>query len=501
MAETKEIKPAGPSVMAIFGAAGDLTKRLLIPSLYNLRKQKLVPDEFAIVGFARTALSEEEFRERMEEDVKKFVGADADTSVISWLMERLYYIKAEFHDEDGYRRLKQKLEECDKTHQTKGNYSFYLATAPEFFLEATQHINKVGLFQQCDGCWRRLVVEKPFGHDWESARQLNHDLADLLREDQIFRIDHYLGKETVQNILALRFANGIFEPIWNRRYIDHVQITVAETVGVETRGGYYDTAGALRDMVPNHILQLISLTAMEPPISFAADPVRNEQVKVLQAIRPMKAEDVSSNAVRGQYGSSSDGKMPAYRSESRVSPQSITETFVAAKLLVDNWRWADVPFYLRTGKRLPKRVTEIAIHFKRAPFSVFRQTDVDRLRRNVLVLHIQPDEGISLGFEAKIPGPVMRLGEVGLKFAYSDYFGKEARTGYETLLYDVMINDPTLFQRADMVESGWGVVTPLQKAWYGVPAPELPNYEAGSWGPQAADELLTREGRHWRKIE
>ncbi|HZU23064.1 MAG TPA: glucose-6-phosphate dehydrogenase, partial [Terriglobales bacterium] len=364
----------------------------------------------------------------------------------------------------------------------------------------TRRLGDSGLVKQPNGSWRRVVIEKPFGSDLASAKLLNADIKKVLDENQIYRIDHYLGKETVQNMMAFRFGNGIFEPVWNRRYVQHVQITVAETVGVERRGGYFEHAGTLRDMVPNHVMQLISLTGMEPPISFDADAVRDEQAKVIHAIQPMKAEDVLSRAVRGQYG---DGVIEgqgvsAYRAEPGVAADSRTETFVALKLLLDNWRWASVPFYVRTGKRMAERHTEIAIQFRRAPFVLFRDTPVDRLHSNYLVIHIAPDEGISLHFSAKIPGPQMRLGGVDMRFNYADYFGTAPNTGYEILLYDCMIGDQTLFQRADMVEAGWSVVDPLLDVWTALPPRDFPNYPAGSWGPHAADELLARDGTHWR---
>ncbi len=371
------------------------------------------------------------------------------------------------------------------------------------FGEAVRQLGAAGLAQEADGHWRRVIVEKPFGRDLESARALNAEIKQVLGERQIYRIDHYLGKETVQNLIMFRFGNGIFEPIWNRRYIDHVQITAAETVGVELRGGYYETAGALRDMVPNHLFQLVSLTAMEPPISFHADAVRDEQAKVLHGIQPPTPEEVLSMTVRGQYGQgqTEDGPAPPYRAEPDVAPNSSTETFVALKLRIDNWRWADVPFYLRTGKRLPRRVTEIAIQFRRAPFQLFRNTLVESLRTNRLVIRIQPNEGISLRFGAKVPGPIMRMGAVEMDFNYVDYFGSTPSTGYERLIYDCMIGDATLFQRADMVEAGWSVITPVLDVWKALPPRAFPNYEAGSWGPQEADELLARDGREWRKIE
>jgi glucose-6-phosphate 1-dehydrogenase len=351
--------------------------------------------------------------------------------------------------------------------------------------------------------WRRVIIEKPFGHDLESAKALNKQLLRVATECQIYRIDHYLGKETVQNILALRFANGVFEPIWNRRYIDHVQISVAETVGVEKRGGYYDGAGALRDMVPNHIMQLITLTAMEPPISFEANAVRDEQAKILHAIQPFSNEDVLSKTIRGQYGEGiMDGMhVPAYRSEEGVPPDSRTETFVAMRLLIDNWRWAGVPFYLRTGKRLPAHNTHVVIQFRRAPFMLFRETQVENLAPNQMVLHIQPEEGISLRFAAKVPGPAMQLGEVDMDFAYADYFGLTPSTGYERLLHDCMTGDATLFQRADMVEAGWSIVNPVLDVWKALPPRHFPNYPAGTWGPKESDELMERDGRRWRDFE
>jgi glucose-6-phosphate 1-dehydrogenase len=359
-----------------------------------------------------------------------------------------------------------------------------------------------GLAVEGEGHWRRLVFEKPFGNDLHSARELNQRISKTLSEQQIYRIDHYLGKETVQNILVFRFGNGIFEPVWNHRYVDHVQITVAETVGVEKRGGYFDMAGTLRDMVPNHLFQLLSLTAMEPPISFSANAVHDEQSKTLRAIQPFSSEDVLHCAVRGQYGEGeiSGERMPAYRSEPGVPPDSKTETFIALKLQIDNWRWAGVPFYLRTGKRLAERHSEVAIQFKRAPFVLFRDTPVYSLKSNQIVMHIAPDEGVSLRFGAKVPGPQVRVGSVEMDFNYRDYFGAIANTGYEILLYDGMSGDQTLFQRADMVEAGWGVVDPILDVWKALPPRNFPNYAAGTWGPKDGEELIERDGRSWRRI-
>jgi len=494
---------AGPCAAVIFGAAGDLTKRKLIPALCNLAKSKLLPKDFAVVGLARAPLSTEQFRERSRQDIAQFATGAIEPELVNWMLERLYYVAGNFDDPAAYATLRAQLEEIDGRHGTAGNYLHYLATSPDFFAPVVRELDAAGLAREENGRWRRVIIEKPFGRDLDSARALNKEISRVLEEHQIYRIDHYLGKETVQNILVFRLANGIFEPIWNRRYVDHVQVTVAETVGVEQRGNYYDTSGALRDMVSNHILQLLTLIGMEAPISFDADAVRNEQVKVLRAIQPMNHEEVLSRTVRGQYGEGDvNGKrLAGYRTEPKVSPDSRTETFVALKLFIDNWRWAEVPFYIRTGKRLPKRVTEIAIQFRRAPFMLFRKTPVDHLTPNSLVLHIQPTEGISLSFGAKVPGTLLSLGTVNMDFDYADYFGGTASTGYERLLYDCMSGDPTLFQRADMVEASWGVVKPMLDLWQALAPRDFPNYPSGQWGPKAAEELLARDGRKWRNIE
>ncbi len=495
-------RPGDPAVMVIFGAGGDLTSRKLVPALYNLAKQELLSREFAVVGVSHGEMSTEDFRKQVAEDIKHYAGNGANAEIVEWFLRRIYYVTGDFGDKNLYSNLKDFLEKVNQDHSTHGNYFFYLATAPRFFGSIVEQLSAVGLMQEGES-WRRVIIEKPFGHDLESARQLNQQLLKVASEKQIFRIDHYLGKETVQNILAFRFANGIFEPIWNRRYIDHVQISVAETVGVEQRGSYYDHAGALRDMVPNHIMQLISLTTMEPPVSFRADAVRDEQAKILHAIQPLSSEEVLSRAVRGQYGGGTmDGQhVPGYREEGGVDPESKTETFVAMKLLIDNWRWADVPFYIRTGKRLGAQNTHIVIQFRRAPFVLFRDTPVENLMPNQLVLHIQPEEGISLRFAAKVPGPIMRLGGVDMNFEYADYFGTQPSTGYERLLHDCMIGDATLFQRADMVEAGWCVVSPVLDVWKALPPRHFPNYPAGSWGPKEADDLLQDDGRQWRNFE
>jgi glucose-6-phosphate 1-dehydrogenase len=496
-------KPADPCAMVIFGASGDLTRRKLIPALYNLARAQLLSREFAVVGIARSPMSTEDYRKKVSEDMKQFATGDVDPDLWEWFVRRLYYLSGNFDDPATYPKLKELLAKIDKDHSTHGNYFYYLATAPDAFGPIVESLAANSLMDQSNDHWRRVIIEKPFGHDIDSARALNKQLLKVTDEKQIYRIDHYLGKETVQNILAMRFANGIFEPIWNRRYIDHIQISVAETVGVEKRGGYYDTAGALRDMVPNHIMQLITLTAMEPPVSFRADAVRDEQSKILHAIQPLSSEEVLTRTVRGQYGEGvmNGQRVPAYRTEPGVPPDSRTETFVAMKLLIDNWRWADVPFYLRTGKRMPARNTHIVIQFRRAPFVLFRDTPVENLMPNQLVLHIQPEEGISLRFAAKAPGAQMRLGSVDMSFEYADYFGVQPSTGYERLLHDCMIGDATLFQRADMVEAGWCVVSPVLDVWRALPPRSFPNYASGTWGPKDADELLERDGRRWRNFE
>jgi len=493
---------AAPCVMVIFGATGDLTKRKLIPALCNLAQDKLLPDQFAIVGFATNDYSTESFRKMLGEEIPKYAPTPVDLKFWDGIAERIYYVRGDFQDAEAYKRLKDQVDQADKLHNTLANRFFYLAVAPRFFSPIAKKLGACGLTKEENGHWARVIVEKPFGHDLESAKQLNQDLKQVLAENQIYRIDHYLGKETVQNVMVFRFSNNIIEPLWNRNYVDHVQITAAETVGVEHRGGFYETAGALRDMVPNHLFQLLTMTAMEPPISFDADQVRNKQAEVLHAIQPLNPEDVLKNMVRGQYGGGNvDGQRVAgYRSEPDVAHDSNTETFVALKLQIDNWRWAGVPFYLRTGKRLAQRTTEIVIQFRRTPFVLFRNTSVKNLETNRLVIHIQPEEGISLSFGAKVPGSVMKLGLVNMDFDYCTYFGLEHSTGYERLLRDCMAGDATLFQRSDMVEAGWNVIQPILDVWHALPARGFPNYAAGSWGPIEADDLLERDGRSWRRI-
>ena len=494
----RPVRVADAATMVIFGATGDLAKRKLLPALYNLNGDRLLPDRFAVVGLGRDPMTTDAYREKVSRDLQEFGTVTTERIKCEWLESRLAYLSIDFGDPAAYEELRETL--AASTAVDGGcppNHLFYLATPPSLFGPIVERLSAAGLLDEESG-WRRVIIEKPFGHDLDSARALNRRLAGLLKEGQIYRIDHYLGKETVQNIMAFRFANGIFEPIWNRRYVDHVQITVAETVGVEQRGRYYDEVGALRDMVQNHLFQLLALTAMEPPTSFQADAVRDERVKVLRAIRPFLPNGLDAQVVRSQYGAGEvEGtRVPAYRQEPNVARGSTTETYVALKLLVDNWRWADVPFYLRTGKRLPQRLTEVVLQFKRAPFQLFRDTPVECLPPNQLVLCIQPNEGIALHFEAKVPGPRVRLGTVRMDFSYADYFGMRPNTGYETLLYDAMIGDSTLFHRADIVEAGWAVVEPLLQAWAET-GDDLYNYPAGSWGPTAADALLTREGREW----
>jgi glucose-6-phosphate 1-dehydrogenase len=500
-------KPAGPCAMVIFGAGGDLTRRLVVPSLYNLVCSRLLPEEFAIVGVDIADHSDENWRDSLRGMTEEFVkaagnGAKLDENVWNWIASRMSYVRGDLKDPAAYVNLKTKLEQVDASYKTAGNYLFYLAVADRFFGPVVEHLGQSGLTKQDEQHWRRVVVEKPFGHDLDSAKALNKQILDVIGENQIYRIDHFLGKETVQNIMMFRFANGMFEHIWNRDRIDHIQITVAETVGVEKRGRFYEQTGALRDMVPNHVFQLLSLTAMEPPNSFGADAVRTEKDKVLEALVPMTAMEAGSNVVRGQYtaGIVRGRPVKAYREEEGVAANSMAETYVAMRLGIENWRWADVPFYLRTGKSLTRRTTEIAIQFKRVPFALFRDTPVDELTPNVLAMQIQPDEGISLQFGAKKPGQEIHLGAVRMDFKYRDYFHTEPSTGYETLIYDCMIGDAMLFQRADSVEAGWEAVQPVLDLWQKEPSTPLEFYPAGTAGPEAAEQLLLRDGRKWRPI-
>lgn len=497
--DQEQAPPAPACIFVIFGAGGDLTKRKLIPALYNLAVQKLLPERFAIVGVDRLEFDNDAFRDYLESDVRGLLGVEPDPAIWSQLVQSAYYTKGDFRDLGAYVELADFLSDVDKERQTAGSYLFYLATPPRFFGEIATHLGQSGLNQEGDG-WRRLIIEKPFGNDLDSAKELNAVLHRSLEERQIYRIDHYLGKETVQNIMAYRFANSTVEPIWNHRYIDHVQITVAESLGVENRASYYDRAGALRDMVPNHLLALLGVVAMEPPNSFEADEVRDEQAKVLRAIQPFSPEKVLTKTVRGQYGTGlmrGLGNVAGYRQEPGIADDSRTETFVAMKLKIDSWRWAGVPFYLRTGKRLPGRYTEVVVEYKHAPNAMFQDAHKRKVAPNRLVLRIQPNEGIGLSFNAKVPGPNPQLGVVEMDFSYSDYFGSDPHTGYETLIYDCMNGDATLFKRADHIELGWDIVQPILDVWQALPPRDFANYTAGSWGPAAADQLLTDDRRRW----
>ena len=503
---------APPCAMVIFGAAGDLTKRLVVPALYDLVTAKRLSPQFQLIGVDLAAKSGEEWRKNLTETMQAFLGQDGefqinhiDTTAWQWLTDRMSYVQGDLGDPETYRQLREHLAAFDNTAGTQGNYLFYLAIPDRFFSGAVAGLGAAGLMTETDGKWRRVVIEKPFGHDLASAKALNLEILKHAQEDQIYRIDHFLGKETVQNIMALRFANGLFEPTWNREHIEHVQITAAETVGVEHRGKFYEKTGALRDMVPNHVFQLLAMTAMEPPVSFDADAVRTKKAEVIESVRPLDSARALSDAVRGQYDAGTVLGKPvvAYREEPDVAPDSNAETFIACKLEIDNWRWAGVPFYLRTGKYLERRVTEIAIRFHQAPYSIFRGTDVERLHPNWMILRIQPNEGIGLEFAAKRPGPTINLSTVSMDFAYTDYFKtapETGDTGYETLIYDCMIGDATLFQRADNIEAGWQVVQPILDAWANTPPRNFPNYKAGTTGPVEADQLLARDGYAWRSL-
>jgi glucose-6-phosphate 1-dehydrogenase len=495
-------RTAEPCVLVIFGGSGDLAMRKLFPAIRNLASASLLPNEFAVVGIGRDTLSDEAYRQRVRTALQENAAAD-DNGCTEWVIERVRYFAADASQPDRYPELGQMLEALSSSWTTPGNYLFYFATAPSLFPAIVNQLGGSGLARREPSKWRRVIIEKPFGHDLKSAQELNRQLSAVLCEDQIYRIDHYLGKETVQNILVFRFANGIFEPIWNRRYVDHVQITVAETLGVESRAAYYDPAGALRDMVPSHMMQLLSLTAMEPPTSFRAEALQEEQAKALHAVKVPRPEDVLTGAVRGQYGAGiiEDKQVRAYRAEPDVPPDSLTETFVALKLFLDNWRWAGVPFYLRTGKRLARHTSEIAIQFRRAPFSLFQETKVEQLAPNLLVMHIQPDEGISLRVGAKAPGAAVQISPVNMDFRYADYFGSKLSAGYERLLHDCMVGDATLFSRADVIEAGWAICDPVLDVWRALRPRTFPNYLAGTWGPPEAFQLLEKDGRHWRDLD
>jgi len=491
-----------PNTMIIFGASGDLCARRLIPALYNLALNRLLPEGFAVVGLSRSEWSPDTFRQRMRDAVQQFSRTQPiNPSVWEDFAGRLRYLPGSFADAETFRRLGRTLEA--ERPAAADNRIYYLATVPDSFPQVLDGLRAAGLNRAGrSSAWRRVIIEKPFGRDLASARALEARVHAAFRESQVFRIDHYLGKETVQNLLVFRFANGIFEPIWNRSFIDHVQITVAEDLGVERRGAYYEQAGALRDIVQNHLLQLLALTAMEPPVTFGADAVRDEKVKVLHAVRRPPPADVPAMTVRGQYGPGwvAATAVKAYREEPNVDPASSVETYVGLKLEVENWRWAGTPFYLRTGKRLPKRATEIAIQFKQAPHLPFSPEAAAELEANALVFRIQPDEGASLKFAAKIPGPTMRIRSVNMDFLYGASFLVASPDAYERLLLDCMLGDATLFARQDEVEEGWALVDGIRAGWQTEPAPDFPDYAAGSWGPRAADELLARDHRRWRRL-
>jgi len=500
-----ENKP-DPCIIVIFGASGDLTKRKLLPALYHLQQHGLLAEEIAVVGVARRPL-EKTFAPDMSEGIVAGGGVEENDPALAPFLSKVSYFAMNFDDDASYGKLKETLAAIDQKHGTRGNRLFYLATAPEYFSDIINFLGKHEMNKpavSADGnksSWVRTIIEKPFGHDLASARALNDDVNKVFDEDQIFRIDHYLGKETVQNILVFRFANGIFENVWNRNYIDHVEITAAESIGIEGRGPFYETAGALRDVVQNHVMELLSFVAMEPPVSFEASAVRAEKVKVWKSIQPIHPADT----IRGQYGPGIvDGKqVVGYRQEDRVHPRSQTETYAALRLEIENWRWAGVPFYIRAGKRLAKRVTEITIMFKQPPLSIFKDDEgkgAEGIKNNVISMRIQPDEGITLRFGAKLPGPHMQISPVNMNFSYAEAFGSSSANGYERLLLDAMLGDATLFAHRDGVEATWALMTPILESWSKNPIKDLPNYAAGTWGPSTADAMLKADGRRWRKL-
>ncbi len=496
-------RTAEPCVVVIFGASGDLTKRKLVPALYRLVQERLVPAEFAIVGLARTEMTDENFRQKMKESVEQFSEArHVDEEVWHSFAQGIYYLTADIGNAADYQKLAELLERIDKERGTAGNRVFYLSVAPRFYAQAVEQLGRAGLAKAKDGSWVRVIIEKPFGTDLESAKLLNKQILEHLDESQVYRIDHYLGKETVQNLLAFRFANGIFEPLWNRQYIDHVQVTNAEAVGVEGRGGYYEGAGVVRDMIQNHVFQVLSLVAMEPPAHLGSEAVRDEKVKAMTAAREFTPERVRKECVRGQYGPGSiAGKpVPGYRQEEGVTPDSTTETFAMLTVYFDNWRWAGVPFYIRSGKRLPKRVTEIAIQFQAAPHQLFGADVMELVAPNQLIIRIQPDEGITLRFAAKVPGQITHIRDVNMDFRYGSSFGVQLAEAYERLLLDCILGDSTLYARKDMTERGWEIVMPILDEWAATKNEvSFPNYAAGTWGPQASHDLIESHGRRWRR--
>jgi glucose-6-phosphate 1-dehydrogenase len=492
-----------PNVFVLFGATGDLAHRKVIPAVFQLWRTHLLPHEFTIVCVGRRPYTDEAFRDELKASLDKYSRVlPVDPEAWDDLAGRILYHHGDFNDPASYTALAERLDRMDVERGTRGNRLYYLATQPSAFPEIVAQLGRAGLdHERHEGGWRRVVIEKPFGRDLESAIRLNREVGKVFRERQVYRIDHYLGKETVRNLLVFRFGNGIFEPIWNRRHIDHVQITVAESIGIEGRGAFYEETGASRDFLQNHLLQLLSLVAMEPPATFDADALRDEKVKVLRAVAPLTPAEARRDVVRGQYGPGwvSGKPVVAYRQEPNVDPASETETFISARLMIDDWRWSGIPFYLRMGKRLPKRATEIAIQFKEVPHQLFRESDADP-EPNLLAMRIQPDEGIMLRFGAKVPGLGIDVRNVTMDFTYGSAFQTDSPDAYETLILDALLGDASLFTRADEVEQAWSIVDPIIATWAEDPAPDFPSYEAGTWGPEAADDLLAREGRRWRRI-
>ena len=491
-----------PSAFVLFGATGDLARRKVLPALYQLWRTNLLPHEFRIVAIGRREYDDETFRAEVREALETFSRVALENEPVRTFIERIDYHRGDFDDDGMFDRLAERLDGLDADHGTRGNRLYYLATQPSVFPLVITQIGRVGLDHETQGGgWRRVIIEKPFGRDADSAVRLNREVGKVFREKQVYRIDHYLGKETVRNLMVFRFGNGIFEPLWNRRYVDHVQITVAESIGVEGRGAFYEETGASRDFLQNHLLQLLALVAMEPPATMHADALRDEKVKVMRAVGEMSPAVIARNVIRGQYGPGwvAGEQVPGYRDEPDVDPQSETETFVAAKLAIDDWRWSGVPFYLRMGKRLPKRATEIAIQFRPVPHRLFAEAAVNP-EPNLLAIRIQPDEGILLRFGSKVPGLGLDIRTVNMDFTYGSAFSVDSPDAYETLILDALLGDASLFTRADEVEAAWGIVTPILDAWARQPAPAVPDYAAGSWGPQAAEDLMESDGHRWRRI-